>query len=93
MDYRQADYHEEISHLTYWHRVRTITHDAEDAEESESDTHCCLSSIQPHHQIDQEEDGHRYNHKGEVEVATLALPEIEKMDYHPVHQHTDEKSH
>ena len=39
----------------------------------------------------EEIDGQSYQHKGKVEVATLALAEIELIDNNPVNDDADEK--
>ena len=93
MNHRQAYHHEEIGHLTDWHRICTVTHDAEDTEESQSDTHRSLTAVHTHHEVHQEEDGHRYDYKGEVEVAPMTLLVVQEVDNDPVDEETDKEPH
>ena len=85
----EAYYDEEVCHLAYWHGVGAVSHDGEDAEESESYAHCGFSSVHAHHEIDEEEDGDGDDDEGEVEVAALALLEVQEVYDAPVYENTD----
>ena len=100
IDQREGDDDKEICHLADWHGIRTITHDGEDAEESDTHTHRGLAlHILEHenHEEDDEEDGHRDEHERKVEVATTALTVVQTVDNQPcerdVDQQTDKHHH
>ena len=95
IDEREGDDDEEIGHLADGHRIRAVTHDGEDTEESDADTHGGLA-LQvfeyEYHEEDDEEDGHRDEHEREVEVAPATLTVIQAVDDEPGEHDVDQQA-
>jgi len=92
---REGDDDEEIGHLTDRHRIGAVTHDGEDAEESDTHTHRGLAlHILEHeyHEEDDEEDGYGDEHEREVEVAAAALTVVQAIDDEPCEQAVDQQA-
>ena len=91
MDHRQTDDDKQVGHLADRHGIGTVTHDAEDAEQSETDAHRGLAALHTHHAVDEEVDGDGHQHEREVEVTTVTLLIIETVDNDKVDDNAGEE--
>ena len=85
----QSDGEEEVSHFADRHRLRAITHDAEDGEESHRDTRL---DFRVAHEVDEHEDAEAHEQIGEEEVLPAALREIEHACYDEAEEGVDDES-
>jgi hypothetical protein len=96
MDYRETDNNKEVGHLAHRHRIGTITHDRENTEQADTDTHRRLTTQlvkSEYHEEHQEEYGYARQQKREVIVSALTLPVIQSVNDKPIEKGTDDKPH
>ena len=96
IEHSQANQYKEIGHFPHWHGISAIAHDGENAKESDTNTHACLSlHIIEHknHEEHDEENGYRYQHEREVEITAMTLCKIQAVYNHPTNHHADGKTH
>ena len=78
VDYRNANNHKQIGHLTDWQRLGAVTDKSEDGEQTHCEAHCKVHIVE---QVHQQKYRRAEQHKCEVIVLALALAVVQKMYY------------
>ena len=84
VDDAQAHHHEEVSHLTDFYGLRSVTYHPENGKQAEG---VCDVHLHVLHQRNDEENDHGKHDEGEIIVLAVGLFVVEAMDDKP----TDEK--